>query len=113
MMPRQQRAYIFQAFDALKGFRELLYEKERIVVEKRELSEDDLEMLDQKIHEVQQGDIIKIIYYDGKEYIQKTAAKIYLAEIQAFDTWSDDEISMYIKLMEKYANCFRQQVEMM
>lgn len=72
MMPRQQRAYIFQAFDALKGFRELLNEKERIVVEKRELSEDDLEMLDQKIHEVQQGDIIKIIYYDRKEYIQKT-----------------------------------------
>ncbi len=72
MMPRQQRAYIFQAFDALKGFRELLNEKERIVVEKRELSEDDLEMLDQKIHEVQQGDIINIIYYDGKEYIQKT-----------------------------------------
>ncbi|SUO03490.1 YolD-like protein [Faecalicoccus pleomorphus] len=72
MMPRQQRAYIFQAFDALKGFRELLNEKERIVVEKRELSEDDLEMLDQQIHEVQQGDIIKIIYYDGKEYIQKT-----------------------------------------
>ncbi len=49
MMPRQQRAYIFQAFDALKGFRELLNEKERIVVEKRELSEDDLEMLDQPI----------------------------------------------------------------
>ena len=72
MMPRQQRAYIFQAFDALKGFRELLNEKERIVVEKRELSEDDLEMLDQKIHEVQQGDIIKIIYYDVTEYIQKT-----------------------------------------
>ena len=54
-----------------------------------------------------------ILTEKGKEYIQKTAAKIYLAEIQAFDTWSDDEISMYIKLMEKYANCFRQQVEMM
>ena len=72
MMSRQQRAYIFQVFDALKGFRELLREKERIVVEKRELSEDDLDMLDQRIHEVQKGDIIKIIYYDGKEYIQKT-----------------------------------------
>ena len=54
-----------------------------------------------------------ILTEKGKEYIQKTAAKIYQAEIQAFDTWSDDEISMYIKLMEKYANCFRQQVEMM
>ncbi len=72
MMTRQQRAYIFQAFDALKGFRELLKEKERVVVEKRELSEDDLEILDQKIHEVQKGDMLRIVYYDGKEYIQKT-----------------------------------------
>ena len=54
-----------------------------------------------------------ILTEKGKEYIQKTAAKIYQAEIQAFDTWSDDEISMYIKLMEKYADCFRRQVEMM
>lgn len=71
-MTRQQRAYIFQAFDALKGFRELLKEKERVVVEKRELSEDDLKILDQKIHEVQKGDMLRIVYYDGKEYIQKT-----------------------------------------
>lgn len=47
----------------------------------------------------------------GREYIQKTAARIYLAEMQAFDTWSDEEVSTYIRLMEKYADCFRRQVE--
>lgn len=72
MMSRQQRAYIFQAFDTLKGFRELLKEKERIVVKKRELSEDDLKILDQKIHEVQKGDMLRIVYYDRNEYVQKT-----------------------------------------
>ena len=72
MMSRQQRAYIFQAFDALKGFRELLREKERIVVEKRELSEDDLEILNKKIHQIQKGDMLQIVYYDEKEYVQKT-----------------------------------------
>ncbi|MCI6380684.1 YolD-like family protein [Faecalicoccus pleomorphus] len=72
MMSRQQRAYIFQAFDALKGFRELLREKERIVVEKRELSEDDLEILNRKIHQIQKGDMLQIVYYDEKEYVQKT-----------------------------------------
>lgn len=72
MMFRQQRAYIFQAFDALKGFRELLREKERIVVEKRELSEDDLEILNRKIHQIQKGDMLQIVYYDEKEYVQKT-----------------------------------------
>lgn len=35
MMDRVQRAHIFSAFDALKGFRELLQGKERIVVPKR------------------------------------------------------------------------------
>ena len=47
----------------------------------------------------------------GKQFIQKTAAKIYQAEIQAFDTWSEEEIATYIRLMEKYADCFRQQIE--
>lgn len=72
MMSRQQRAYIFQAFDALKGFQELLREKERIIVEKRELSEDDLEILNRKIHQIQKGDMLQIVYYDEKEYVQKT-----------------------------------------
>ena len=49
----------------------------------------------------------------GKVYIQKTAAKIYQAEIEAFATWSDDEIEAYIRLMEKYAECFRKQIEKM
>lgn len=47
----------------------------------------------------------------GKEFIEKTAAKIYQAEMQAFDTWTDEEIDTYIRLMEKYAHCFRQQME--
>lgn len=54
-----------------------------------------------------------ILTEKGKEYIQKTAAKIYQAEIQAFDTWSDEEIRTYIRLMEKYAECFRHQIEKM
>lgn len=49
----------------------------------------------------------------GREYIQKTAARIYEAEIQAFDTWSEDEIDTYVRMLEKYADCLRQQVEKM
>ena len=37
-----QRAQIFNSFDALKGFKELLREKEKITVPERHLSEDDL-----------------------------------------------------------------------
>lgn len=47
----------------------------------------------------------------GKAYAQKTAARLCQAEADAFDTWTEDEISTYIRLMEKYTDCFRQQVE--
>ena len=67
---RATRAQMFQSYDALKGFKEILKEQERIVVPKKELSEDDLEQLDYKIHQVKVGQIIKIIYYDKSQYIQ-------------------------------------------
>lgn len=71
-MPRTkaQRAQIFQSFDALKGFREILKEQERIIVPKKILSEDDLEELDYKIHQVKVGMIIQVVYYDKGQYIQ-------------------------------------------
>lgn len=47
----------------------------------------------------------------GKKYVQTTAARLRQAEENAFDTWTEDEINTYIRLMQKYADCFRQQVE--
>lgn len=67
---RAQRAQIFQSFDSLKGFREIIKQKERIIVPKRELSNDDLELLDRIIHKVQPGMIIKVIYYNQDQYVQ-------------------------------------------
>lgn len=54
----------------------------------------------------------KIILTDkGKDYVEKTAARLHQAEMDAFDSWTEDEISTYIRLMEKYTDCFRQQIE--
>ena len=54
----------------------------------------------------------KVILTDkGRDYVQKTAARLYQAEMDAFDTWTDEEVSTYIRLMEKYVYCFRQQIE--
>lgn len=47
----------------------------------------------------------------GKAFIQKTVAKLFQAEVQAFDTWSDEEINTYIQLMGKYAECLGRQIE--
>lgn len=71
-MPKdlKQRAQIFQSFDTLKGFREILKETERVIVPRKVLSEDDLDMLDRKIKMIKNGMIIKIIYYNNGQYIQ-------------------------------------------
>ena len=65
------RAQLFQPFDSLKGLHDMLRQQEEIKVNRRILSEDDLEELNRKIHEIQKGDIIRVIYYNGQDYIQK------------------------------------------
>jgi len=67
---RASRAQIFQSFDALKGFKEILKEKERVIVPKKILSEDNLAELDYKIHLVRIGMILQVTYYDKGQYIQ-------------------------------------------
>lgn len=49
----------------------------------------------------------------GKEYMAKTAARVYQAEINVFDAWSKEEVNTYIHLTEKYKECFRQQIELL
>ena len=71
-MDKVQRAHIFSAFDALKGFQELLKEQERVIVPKRMLSEDDFEILNQKIHAVEKGMMITLVYFDNGDYIEQT-----------------------------------------
>lgn len=51
-----------------------------------------------------------ILTEKGKDYVNSTVAKLYQAEVQAFDSWSTEEINTYIRLMEKYADCFRKQI---
>jgi DNA-binding MarR family transcriptional regulator len=51
-----------------------------------------------------------ILTEKGKDYVNKTVAKLYEAEVQAFESWSTEEINTYIRLMEKYVDCFRKRV---
>lgn len=69
-MDREHRAKQFMPFDALKGFREALLEKERIVVPKRDLSEEQKEILDRKIGLVRIRDMITVEYYQNGEYVK-------------------------------------------
>ena len=66
-----QRAQIFNSFDALKGFKELLREKEKITVPERHLSEDDLELLNRQIYQIETGMVVGVVYKDNREYIYR------------------------------------------
>ncbi len=86
-MDRANRAKQFMPFDALKGFREALAEKERTTVPRKELSEDRKAELDIKLREIHQMDIITAEYFRDGEYLQVTG------EVSGID-----EISRVLKI---------------
>lgn len=47
----------------------------------------------------------------GKEYVQKTVARLFDAEAAAFSSWTENEINAHIEYMEKYIDSFREQIE--
>lgn len=71
-MDRADRAKQFMPFDALKGFRDALKEKEKICVPKIELTEYAKAELDLKLHQVHKNDIITVVYYKDQEYLKIT-----------------------------------------
>ena len=43
--------------------------------------------------------------------MESTVARLYAAERNGFIAWSEGEIAAHIRLMEKYTECFRREVE--
>lgn len=71
-MSREERAKQFMPFAALKGHVEALKRREKIVVERRELSEEYKEELDRKLRQVRKNDIVTVVYFCKDEYLQMT-----------------------------------------
>ena len=69
-MERSERAKQFMPFAALKGFEELLAEKEKMIVQKIELSEERKAELDDKMRSIKKNDVITITYYVQNEYLK-------------------------------------------
>lgn len=66
MHRKVDRARLFLSYDALKGFKELL--QEDTTIPRKELCEDQCYELDWKIHQIQEGDEVEVIYYTGYSY---------------------------------------------
>ena len=47
----------------------------------------------------------------GERYLQETAARMFAAEMAAFDDWTEDEIRTYLQLFEKHKECLRREFE--
>ena len=71
-MPISERAKQFMPFSALKGFREALIEKEKTIVPKAELAEDQAEIIEAKLGELKPMDQVSVVYYRGTEYVRMT-----------------------------------------
>lgn len=71
-MDREKRAKQFIPFAALKGFEEALLAREKITVEKIELSEERKEELDKVLRSLEIGSIITVTYFYKDEYLKKT-----------------------------------------
>lgn len=71
-MSREERAKQFMPFAALKGHMEALQRREKIVVERRELSEEYKAELDFALHQVRKNDIVTVVYFCKDEYLKMT-----------------------------------------
>ncbi len=71
-MDISNRAKQFMPFAALKGLPEALEKKEKIVVRRPVLTEERMEELDYKMHQVLRGMIVSVTYYEDEEYFKKT-----------------------------------------
>lgn len=67
-----ERAKQFMPFDALKGFKEALKDKEKIIVDKIDLCEDAIIEINNILINLKVGDIVKVVYFKQNEYIEVT-----------------------------------------
>ena len=68
-MSRAERARQFMPFAALRGFEELIRERQRVTSPRRTLSEEESELLSARLSNMKIGDIVKVTYYKEDAYV--------------------------------------------
>ena len=73
-MPRSRRAKQFMPFDALRGLKEAIAAKERVIEPRRYPSDDAIAEINASLMDLQKGQIITVVYYGIYEqaYLQLT-----------------------------------------
>lgn len=73
-MPSSRRAKQFVPFDALKGLKEAIAQKEHTPTPRRELSEDAIAQINIRLSDLKPGQLVTVVYYCDytQEYHQLT-----------------------------------------
>ena len=73
-MPASRRAKHFMPFDALRGLKEAIADKEKISTPKKELAEDMIREINSILVDLRKGQNVTVVYYNGyeEEYLQLT-----------------------------------------
>ena len=73
-IPRSRRAKQFMPFDALRGLKEAIAAKERVIEPRRYPSEDAIAEINEKLLGLHKGQIVTVVYYGIYEqiYLQLT-----------------------------------------
>ena len=71
-MSRENRAKQFAPFKTLKGLEDEISWQEKVFVDKKDLSEEMLQELDNKFKQIHKNDIITVVYYNKGEYLKVT-----------------------------------------
>lgn len=47
----------------------------------------------------------------GRDFVSRTAARLFEAECSAFASWTDEEFALHLRLMEKYKRALREEID--
>ena len=67
--PRADRAQQFMPFAALKGYYDLIRQRERVVQPKHELTDEEALELSGKLARLERREMASIVHYDGEAYV--------------------------------------------
>ena len=67
-MNRRDRAKQFLPFNSLRGYYDLIREKEKEITPKRELSDYDIEIINNKLLTINKNMMVKVTFYDTDSY---------------------------------------------
>lgn len=67
--PRADRAQQFMPFAALKGYYDLIRERERTVEPRRELTDEQALELSQRLARMERRTMASVVHYDGEAYV--------------------------------------------